>query len=144
MKTTNGNEQKTTETAHDLVASYEGTKTRRQARYAERKTVETRSFNLRMEIVRASSDEHGGATTAAKLEYELLMESEMAVGFIDQAMDSLENLRHEMIAIATGQRKHQVEHAPDTEEISRRVGGVGALLKAVAMIAAAPKEEEGR
>ena len=100
---------------------------RAKARFAERKEIESRSLNLRLEVQRANEEigQHEmGAVTS-----EGLSTAERAIHKVDQAIETLEHLRLELVAIAIGERWHQVERPPQIDDLARQLGELAALLQ---------------
>ena len=100
---------------------------RAKARFAERKEIESRSLNLRLEVQRANAEigQHAmGAVTS-----EALSTAERGIHKVDQAIETLEHLRLELVAIAIGERWHQVERPPQIDDLARELGELAALLQ---------------
>jgi len=95
---------------------------RGKTRFAERKGIESRSLNLRLEVQRANEEigQHAmGAVTS-----EALSTAERALHKVDQAMETLEHLRLELIQVAIGERWHQVERPPQVDDLARELGAL--------------------
>lgn len=100
---------------------------RGKARFAERKEIESRSLNLRLEVQRTNEEigQHAmGAVTS-----EALSTAERAIHKVDQAIETLEHLRFELVQIAIGERWHQVERPPQIDDLARELGELAALLQ---------------
>jgi hypothetical protein len=111
----------------DTKELLEESRERAKARFAERKEIESRSLNLRLEVQRANEEigQHAmGAVTS-----EALSTAERAIHKADQAIETLEHLRLELVAIATGERWHQVERPPQIDDLARELGELAALLQ---------------
>ena len=100
---------------------------RGKTRFAERKEIEAKSFSVRCEARRAN--EEIGHETMATVTFEALSTAERAVHKVDQAIDTLEHLRLELVQIATGERWHQVERPPQIDDLARELGELAALLQ---------------
>jgi len=100
---------------------------RGKARFAERKEIESRSLSLRLEVQRANEEigQHAmGAVTS-----EALSTAERAIHKVDQAIETLEHVRFELVQIAIGERWHQVERPPQIDDLARELGELAALLQ---------------
>ena len=53
----------------------------------------------------------------------------MSRGEVDQAIETLEHLRLEVVAIAIGERWHQVDRPPQVGDLARELGELAALLQ---------------
>ena len=60
---------------------------------------------------------------------EALSTAERAIHKVDQAIETLEHLRLELVAIAIGERWHQVERPPQIDDLARELGELAALLQ---------------
>jgi hypothetical protein len=106
---------------------------RGKARFAERKEIEFLSLNVRLEVGRANEEigQHSmGAVTS-----EALSTAERAIHKVDQAIETLEHLRLELVQIAIGERSHQVERPPQIDDLARELGELAALLQVREVIA---------
>ncbi|MFH1866350.1 MAG: hypothetical protein ABIK85_10750 [Candidatus Eisenbacteria bacterium] len=112
---------------------------RGKTRFAERKEIESRSLSIRLEAQRANEDVGQHAMSAVTSE--ALSTAERAVHKIDQAFDTLEHLRLELIQVALGERWHQVERPPQVDDLARELGELTALLQVREVLA---REEEAR
>ena len=117
-------------TTKDLL--YES-RERAKARSAERKEIEEKSFSVRCEARRAN--EEIGQQTLATVTFEALSTAERAMNKVDSMMDRLEHLRLELIQIAVGDRWHQTERPPQTDDLARELGELAALLQVREIIA---------
>ena len=70
------------------------------------------------------SEDAMGAVTS-----EALSTAERAIHKVDQAIETLEHLRLELVAIAIGERWHQVERPPQIDDLARGLGELAALLQ---------------
>ena len=100
---------------------------RARTRFAERKEIEEKSFSVRCEARRAN--EEIGQQTMATVTFDALSTAERTVHKIDSAMERLEHLRLELIQIALGERWHQTERPPQTDDLARELGELAALLQ---------------
>ncbi|MBN1461968.1 MAG: hypothetical protein JXA57_20755 [Armatimonadetes bacterium] len=112
---------------------------RGKARFAERKEIESRSLSVRLETQQANED--AGQHAMSVVTSEALSTAERAVHKIDQAFDTLEHLRIELIQIAIGERWHQVERPPQVDDLARELGELTALLQVREVLA---RKEEAR
>jgi hypothetical protein len=106
---------------------------RSKTRFAERREIESRSLSVRLETQRAN--EETGQHAMGAVTSEALATAERAVHKVDQAIDTLEHLRLELVAIAIGERWHQVERPPQVDDLARELGEVAALPQVREVIA---------
>ena len=106
---------------------------RAKTRFAERKEIEEKSFSVRCEARRAN--EEIGQQALATVTFEALSTAERAMNKVDSMMDRLEHLRLELIQVTTGERWHQTERPPQTDDLARELGELTALLKVREVIA---------
>jgi len=89
-----------------------------KTRFAERKEIESRSLDVRLEAQRAN-DELGHHAMAV-VTSEALSTAERALHKVDQAIATLEHLRLEVVAIAIGERWHQDDRPPQMDDLARK------------------------
>ncbi len=100
---------------------------RGKARFAERKEIEAKSFSVRCEARRAN--EEIGQETMAAVTFEALSTAERAIHKVDQAIETLEHLRLELVQIAIGERWHQTDRPPQIDDLARELGELTAILQ---------------
>ena len=132
-------EGQATPAGFDFAASLEAMQARTKARYAERKQVEHLSFGIRYQLAKDAEGQPDKSLPGVI--YEALQDAECVIAQVDQAIDSLERLRSELIAIALNERLVQVDRVPDVDEIARNLGEVACLLRVREMLT---KKAEGR
>jgi hypothetical protein len=118
---------------------FDESRERSKARYAERKEIEEHGFKVRLGIVRA--EEEIGTDGVAMVTYEALNTADRALTKVDQAIDSLEHLRMELVQIIRLERPYSTERAPQVDDLARELGELAALLKTREALA---KKEEGK
>jgi len=118
---------------------FDESRERSKARYAERKEIEEQGFKVRLGIVRA--EEEIGTDGVAMVTYEALNTADRALTKVDQAIDSLEHLRIELVQIIRLERPYSTERAPQVDDLARELGELAALLKTREALA---KKEEGK
>ena len=118
---------------------FDESRERSKARYAERKEIEEQGFKVRLGIVRA--EEEIGTDGVAMVTYEALNTADRALTKVDQAIDSLEHLRIELVQIMRLERPYSTERAPQVDDLARELGELAALLKTREALA---KKEEGK
>jgi hypothetical protein len=106
---------------------FDESRERGKARYADRKEILAEGFKVRLDAVRAA--EEMGDEAIAMVTYEALTAADRAITKVDQAIDSLEHLRMELIQILRAQRPVAVERAPPVDDLARELGELAALLK---------------
>jgi hypothetical protein len=106
---------------------FDESRERGKARYADRKEILAEGFKVRLDAVRAA--EEMGDEAIAMVTYEALTAADRAITKVDQAIDSLEHLRMELIQILRAQRPVAVERAPQVDDLARELGELAALLK---------------
>jgi hypothetical protein len=119
---------------------FDESRERSKARYAERKEIEEHGFKVRLGIVRA--EEEIGTDGVAMVTYEALNTADRALTKVDQAIDSLEHLRMELVQIIRLERPYSTERAPQVDDLARELGELAALLKTREGLAR--KKEEGK
>ena len=118
---------------------FDESRERSKARYAERKEIEEHGFKVRLGTVRA--EEEIGTDGVAMVTYEALNTADRALTKVDQAIDSLEHLRMELVQIIRLERPYSTERAPQVDDLARELGELAALLKTREALA---KKEEGK
>ena len=118
---------------------FDESRERSKARYAERKEIEEQGFKVRLGTVRA--EEKVGTDGVAMVTYEALNTADRALTKVDQAIDSLEHLRIELVQIIRLERPYSTERAPQVDDLARELGELAALLKTREALA---KKEEGK
>ena len=106
---------------------------RGKTRFAERKEIESRSLSVRLEVGRAN--EEIGQHAMGAITSEALSTAERAIHKVDQASETLEHLRLELVQIAIGERWHQTDRPPQIDDLARELGELTGILQVREMLA---------
>jgi hypothetical protein len=106
---------------------------RAKTRLVERKEIEEKGFSVRCEARRAN--EEIGREVLATVTFEALSMAERAMNKVDSILDRLEHLRLELIQVTIGERWHQTERPPQTDDLARELGELARLLQVREVIA---------